>query len=50
MKKKEEEKLTYEEKLKLHKEWVKFCRENKWVKQENGRWKLVEFESAKLEN
>ena len=43
MKKKEEEKLTYEEKLKLHKQWVKFCREHKWEKQENGRWKFVEL-------
>ena len=50
MKKKEEEKLTYEEKLKLHKQWVKFYREHKWIQQENGRWKLVEFELTKFEN
>ncbi len=50
MKKKEEEKLTYEEKLKLHRQSLKFYREHKWVKQENGRWKLVEFELTKLEN
>ena len=50
MKKKEEEKLTHEEKLKLHKQWVKFYREHKWVKQENGRWKLVEVELTKLED
>ena len=50
MKQKEKEKLTYEEKLKLHKQWVKFYREHKWVKQENGRWKLVEFELTKIEN
>jgi hypothetical protein len=47
MKKKEEEKLTYEEKLKLHKEWVKFYREHKWIQQENGRWKFVELELTK---
>ena len=47
MKKKEEEKLTYEEKLKLHQGWVKFYREHKWVKQENGRWKFVELTLTK---
>ena len=50
MKKKEEEKLTYEEKLKLYKECVKFYREHKWIQQENGRWKFVEFELTKIEN
>ena len=50
MKQKEKEKLTYEEKLKLYKECVKFYREHKWIQQENGRWKLVEFELTKLEN
>ena len=47
MKKKEEEKLTYEEKLKLHEQWLKFYREHKWIQQENGRWKFVEFELTK---
>ena len=50
MKQKEKEKLTYEEKLKLHKQWVKFYREHKWVKQENGRWKFVEFNLTKVYN
>ena len=44
MKQKEKEKLTYEEKLKI-KQWVKFYREHKWMKQENGRWKFVELYS-----
>ena len=50
MKKKEEEKLTCEEKLKLYKECVKFYREHKWIQQENGRWKFVELELTKLED
>ena len=50
MKKKEEKKLTPEEKLKLHKEWVKFYRENYWVKQENGRWKFIKCELTKVES
>ena len=49
MKKKDEEKLTSEEKLKLYKQWVKFYREHKWVQQENGRWKFVKFELTKVE-
>ena len=48
MKQKEKEKLTYEEKLKLHQEWVKFYREHKWVQQENGRWKFVELTLTKV--
>ena len=44
---KEKETLTDEEKLKLHKEWVKFYREHKWIKQENGRWKFVKLELTK---
>ena len=47
---KQKEKLTYEEKLKLHKQWVKFCREHKWEKQKNGRWKLVEFTLTKVDS
>ncbi len=49
MKKKEEEKLTEEEKRKLYNQWIKFYRENYWVKQENGRWKFVEWELTKLD-
>jgi hypothetical protein len=44
---KEKETLTYEEKLKLYEEWVKFYLEHKWVQQENGRWKFVELELTK---
>jgi|TARA_R100000149_G_scaffold60116_1_gene29198 hypothetical protein len=49
MKQKEKEEITYEEKLRLHKQWVKFYREHKWVKQENGRWKFMRFELEAVE-
>ena len=39
-----------EEKLKLHQGWVKFYREHKWVKQENGRWKFVELTLTKVDS
>ena len=41
--------LTEEEKRKLYNQWIKFYRENYWVKQENGRWKFVEWELTKLD-
>ena len=50
MKQKEKEKLTYEEKLKLHQGWVKFYREPKCIQQENGRWKCVEFTLTKVDS
>ena len=50
MKQKEKEKLTYEEKLKLHRQWVEFYREHKWIQQENGRWKFVEFTLTKVDS
>ena len=49
MKEKVKEKITYGEKVKLHKQWVEFYREHKWVKQENGRWKFMTSEVEAVE-